>query len=89
MIERMKVYEIEWIDSCASNINWILDEELPDKPEPIKIHTFGVIVQENDECITLAQNYGMNPPQYCNLMTIPRGCIKNQRELSEVECDFI
>jgi len=70
----MKVVKILWIDSCASNLNWTIAEDIDVKP--MFIETFGVVVEENYEYIAVAQNYGDNPEQYCNIMTIPKGCIK-------------
>lgn len=70
----MKVVKILWIDSCASNLNWTIAEDIDVKP--MFIETFGVVVEENEEYIAVAQNYGDDPEQYCNIMTIPKGCIK-------------
>lgn len=74
--------KIAWIDSCASNQSWSLISELDGEIEPIKIISYGTIVQETDDCVTIAQNYGLNPEQFCNLMTIPRGCIKEIVEIN-------
>lgn len=82
----MKVVKIEWIDSCASNQNWILKEDFNNEYdiEPIIIVSFGVLVKETENYITIAQNYGFNPEQFCNLMTIPKGCIVKQTVLEEI-----
>ena len=74
----MEVLKIIWIDSCASNMNWTLMDELDEDIEPIKITSYGVLIQETEDCITIAQNYGENPNQCCSLMTIPKGCIKER-----------
>ena len=74
----MEVVKIRWIDSCASNMHWSLMDEFDGDIEPIEIFSFGVLIQETEECITIAQNYGINPHQCCSLMTIPKGCIKEK-----------
>ena len=73
---KMKIVQIKWIDSCASNQNWNFVQDFDGDIEPIKIISVGFLLQENDDVITIAQNYGTNPEQVCNLMTIPKGCIK-------------
>lgn len=77
----MRAVKVEWMDSCSSNTNWALLSEFEAEIEPVYITSYGVIVQETDDFITIAQNYGINPEQVCNLMTIPKGCIKNSIEL--------
>ena len=80
----MKAIKIEWIDSCASNTAWSLLEEFEGDIEPIKIVSFGVLIQETEDCVTIAQNYGLNPKQACSLMTIPKGCIKKITDIEEI-----
>ena len=80
----MEVVKIQWIDSCASNMNWTSMDELDGDIEPIKIISYGVLIQETEECVTIAQNYGKNPDQCCSLMTIPKGCIKEKKVIDEL-----
>ena len=80
----MEVLKIIWIDSCASNMNWTLMDELDGDIEPIKIISYGVLIQETEDCITIAQNYAENPNQCCSLMTIPKGCIKEKKVIDEL-----
>ena len=77
----MKPVKIEWIDSCSSNTNWALLTEFEGDIEPIHITSYGIMIQETEDCITIAQNYGTDPEQVSNLMTIPRGCIKLMTDL--------
>jgi len=79
----MRVVRVEWIDSCASNHNWLLKSDIDNwtDVEPISIFTWGVLVQEDDNYIVVAQNYGTDPEQCCNLMSIPKGCIKDIKDL--------
>jgi hypothetical protein len=81
----MEVIEVIWIDSCASNHNWLMMEDIKNwtDVEPLTIHTFGVKVQEDDNYIVIAQSYTTDPEQCCNLMSIPKGCIKKIYVLEE------
>lgn len=62
---------------------WLPLAEIDGEIEPIKIVSFGVLVQETEETITIAQNYGIEPEQVGSLMTIPKGCIKRQSEIED------
>ena len=74
--------KVEWIDSCTSNQNWfLLSDELDE--DVIRITTYGFLIQETEEFLTIAQNYGENPEQVCNLVTIPKGCILSQKVIEE------
>lgn len=78
------VKKIEWIDSCASNMNWSILEGFEIEAEPIKIVSYGVQVQENEDYIVIAQNFGTNPLQFCSLMSIPKGCIKKITDIDSI-----
>lgn len=43
----MEVLEIIWVDSCSSNLNWLLIENINEwkDVEPILVHTFVNIQQ--------------------------------------------
>ena len=82
----MKIVKVEWIDSCASNHNWLMKADIDNwgDVEPISIFTYGALVQEDENYIVVAQNYGFEPEQCCNLMSIPRGCIKQTTTIEEL-----
>ena len=77
----MREVKVKWIDSTASNLGWTLLSELEGEVQPIHITTYGVIIQDNEDVIVVAQNIGTNQEQCCSLMTIPKGCIKEIIEL--------
>lgn len=81
----MKVVRIDWTDSCASDLSWTFLEDLKENIGPIIITTYGIVLQETDKVITVAQNYGYNPEQVCSLMTIPKGCIQSIKEIDNIE----
>lgn len=70
----MKVVKVLWVDSCNSNMNWTVAEDI--EIEPMYIDSFGIVIKDTDEFLAIAQNYGDNPEQYSNITTIPKGCIK-------------
>ena len=70
----MKVVKVLCVDSCNSNLNWTVAEDIEVKL--ICIDSYGVVVKDTDEFLAIAQNYGGIPEQYSNIMTIPKGCIK-------------
>lgn len=79
-----KEVRIIWLDSCAHHTEWIFPNELYDDKkncEPVKIYTYGVVVFQEEDYIVVAQNYGTNPLQYCNLITIPIKCIRTIEKL--------
>lgn len=79
--------KVEWIDSCASNNEWILGSDVDkwDNIEPIKIFTYGILIKEDKDYIVVSQNYGIDPEQYCNLMSIPRGCVVKVSKMDDID----
>ena len=82
----MKIVKVTWIDSTASNLSWMLIDDIKNwkDVEPTYIYTYGALVQGDDNYIVVAQNYGKDPEQCCSLMSIPKGCIKDIQELEEL-----
>lgn len=74
---KLDLVKIRWIDSACSNSWWTLESETEEieKIKPIGITSVGYIIKESDVFISLAQNYGENPEQFCNVITIPKGCV--------------
>lgn len=80
-----KLVKVEWIDSSTTS-SWILLEDFKDEQyDPIKIVSYGIIIQETDDYLCIAQNYGTNPPQICNITAIPKGCITKQEIINATE----
>lgn len=82
----MKIVKVTWIDSCASNLNWLMMDDVKNwtDVEPMLIYTYGALIQQDDNYVVIAQNYGKDPEQCCSLMSIPKGCIKELKELEEL-----
>ena len=82
-METLSNVKVIWIDSFSSNQGWTLLKDLDfEDMEPICIETYGKLIKETEEYVTVAQNYGIEPEQICNLMTIPKGCIKEIKILN-------
>ena len=82
----MKIVKVTWIDSTASNLSWLMMEDVRNQGdvEPMNIYTYGALVHEDDNYIVVAQSYGKDPKQCCSLMSIPKGCIKELKDLEEL-----
>ena len=82
----MKIVKVEWIDSCGSNLSWLMMDDVRNwgDVEPITIFTYGALIQEDENYIVVAQNYGTNPEQCCSLMSIPKGCIIKITDIEEI-----
>lgn len=82
----MKIVKVTWIDSTASNLNWLMIDDVKNwtDVEPILIYTYGALIQQDDIYVVIAQSYGKDPEQCCSLMSIPKGCIKELKELEEL-----
>ena len=76
----MKIVVIDWVDSVRAS-DWVLMEDVNEKS--LDCVSIGFLIKETNKNITIAQNYGTNPEQVCNLMTIPKCSIRNIRELKE------
>lgn len=82
----MKIVKVTWIDSTASNLSWLMMDDVKNwtDVEPMLIYTYGALIQQDDNYVVIAQNYGKDPEQCCSLMSIPKGCIKELKELEEL-----
>lgn len=80
----MNVEHITWIDSASGLSTWSLLEDI-DKAdlEPTDISTVGFVIKETVEYIVVALNFGNNPPQYSNTITIPISAITSREKIFE------
>ena len=76
----MKIVVIDWVDSVRA-FDWTLMEDVDEKP--VNCTSVGFLLKETDDYVTIAQNYGLEPEQVCNLITIPKCSIRNIREIKE------
>ena len=86
-MENREIVIVEWLDSVTSTHNWVLEKDLEfEDTEPVKIITCGIIVKNTEKYIVVAQNYGYSPNQFCNTITIPKGCIT---KIDKLDCKNI
>lgn len=78
----MKIVVIDWVDSVRAS-DWVLMEDVNEKS--LDCVSIGFLIKETNKHVTIAQNYGTNPEQVCNLMTIPKCSIVQLREIEEVK----
>lgn len=79
----MKTLKVEWIDS-AGGAGWEFLEDF--KEEPVHVTTYGFIVNEAEDFITLAQNYApqtvQSREQINNTISIPKCAITSIYEVT-------
>lgn len=80
----MKEVKVKWIDSCAGDCYW---SPLSDfKPSVMRPTTYGFVVYEDDEIISIAQTYAEEnngaPQQINGVITIPKVAITEMVQLN-------
>lgn len=73
--EHLKIAEVHWIDSI-SGTGWTLTEDY-ERDNVVDCFTIGILIDDGEKSVTLAQNLGFEPEQVCNTMTIPRCAIQS------------
>lgn len=80
----MRRVRVRWIDSCSGDCRWtILDDY---KPSITKPTTYGFVVYEDEEKISIAQTYYEGddemPAQANGFITIPKCAILELEEIT-------
>ena len=75
-----KIVFIEWVDSVRAS-DWTYVEDVDEKP--MDCISVGFLIEETNDSVTIAQNYGLKPEQVCNLMTIPKRSSVGIKEMKE------
>lgn len=73
--EHLKIAEVHWVDSIAGS-GWTLTDDYKDD-KPLGCFSVGILIDEKENAITIAQNFGIDPDQVCNTITIPRCAIQS------------
>jgi hypothetical protein len=73
--EHLKIAEVHWVDSLAGS-SWTLTEDY-EGDNAIDCFTIGILINESESAVTLAQNVGFSPDQFCNTITIPKCAVKS------------
>lgn len=73
--EHLKIAEVHWVDSL-SGTGWTLTEDYK-CDNAVDCFTIGILIDDGEKSVTLAQNIGFEPEQFCNTITIPRCAVKS------------
>lgn len=80
----MKEVRVKWIDSLSGDCRWTLKEDF--KPSICRPITYGFVIYEDDEIISIAQTYspedGDAPEQFNGHITIPKCSILEMKILN-------
>lgn len=77
MDNEIKTIYLEWVDPHSVD-PWtdVNDLEL----EPELIHTFGILLKENDDCLAVSLNYNRQNHDCSCVMIIPKSAIRARYE---------
>lgn len=78
----LDIVKVWWLDSSGSG-HWQQIEDIDTKLT--QVVSVGLVYEYADDSITIMQNYGLNPPQACGVMTIPRSAITKIEYIGKVE----
>jgi len=82
---KLKKVQVQWIDSCGGDCYWALLKDF--KPSITKPTTFGFVIYEDDEIISVAQSYAEGddevPSQINGVINIPKVAILELTEMVE------
>jgi hypothetical protein len=76
---KIKVIEIEWVDSGGIDSIWEFKDCKPMKPR--RLVSVGYLWESTKHHVTICQSLG--PDQVGRRFTIPRGCIKRIKTLAK------
>ena len=79
----MKAVKIFWKDSLSSS-SWELMKDAKEV-KPVCVTSYGFVIDETEDYVTIAQNYGVEPEQVCNTMCIPRCSITSIVDITEYD----
>ena len=74
------ILKVIWTDSCSPDFGWCHMSDII--TEEFLVETVGILIDENEDAITLAMSRGMEDPQKINNpFVIPICCIRHRIEL--------
>lgn len=78
----MKVVKVKWVDSLSDNGRWTLKEDIDDYVA--ECVSYGWLVTDNDNYITIALNRIAEPEQYCQMISIPKCAVIELTDIEDV-----
>lgn len=67
--EELKKVQVKWVDSVRSD-GWQYVEDI--KADCIDCETIGYLIQETSRCYCITATIGLQPPQLCQFISIPK-----------------
>lgn len=79
----MRNVRIKWVDSYGALTGWQEVEGF--KPDLLEVISTGTVIYEDEKVVSIAQNYAVEtaytPEQANGIMTIPKACIIETKEI--------
>ena len=81
----MQVIEVEWLDSNKGCADWHDIDDVDESPVIKPLHSWGALIQNTVNAITLAQTLNWDDSQILNTIQIPRCAVRKITVLSNYE----
>ena len=75
----MKAYSFEWHDSCGFVDTVWADKRHAETLKPHLVKSYGVVVKETKDFVTVAGHYGEG--EFCGCMCIPKSVITKRKRI--------
>ena len=80
-----KLVKIDWLDTVEHPSGWYQPEDIDKLEEVALVHSYGLILKENEESVTLIADFMPVSKEFGRSTTIPKGMIKSMTHISTVE----
>ena len=84
-----KLVKIDWLDTVEHPSGWYQPEDIYKLEEVALVHSYGLILKETEESITLIADFMPISKEFGRSTTIPKGMIKNITHITTVEKQFL
>ena len=81
----MRLVRVSWLDTVEHPSGWYDPEDIDTLEDPCLVHSYGLVLKENDESITIIADFIPGSKEFGRSTTIPRGMIKNITHISTEE----
>jgi len=85
----MKFVRIDWEDTIEHQTGWYEQEDIKDLDPPPLVWSFGLILKEEEESITVVADWIPKTKSFGRGTTVPRGMIKKITTLAEIDISDI
>lgn len=77
--EELKKVQIKWVDSARCD-GWQFFEDV--EANNVECESVGYLVKETEQGFVISSTIGINPPQVCQYISIPKCAVKDYKEIS-------